>query len=349
MSTSERGRSRSLALALALVFAAPPFACWTVPVSAAEPTSAELALARELFAQGVKLEEAHDWTGALAKFRQIAAVKQTPAVHFHLGLCLQNTGKLGSAYVEFQRAEVGADLDQTPAAALIGTKAKEHLADLVGKVPMVALHLPGDLVGASGVKVVLDGEAVSIEKISAIPLDIGNHAVHVEAQGRVPFDAAITIVGSESKSVDVVLPLAKTTPPPPPTTVLVDRDRDSNNTSAPRVWPWVVGAVGVAALAGAGTMYAYRASALAELEGACGNGHADCPPSKRAVADHGHTYATVGNVLLVVSGVALTTATVWLLLPSSSNATSPPKSSSGSMQLYVGGASLLGGGVIGSF
>lgn len=312
------------------------------PAFAQAPSNAELAQARELFAQGVKLEEAHDWAGALEKFRQTAAIKQSPAVHFHLGLCLQNTGKLGGAYVQFQRAVAGAELEQTPAAALISAKAKEHLGDLAGKVPFAELHLPSGLVD---LRIFVDGRPAALEKTS-IALDPGEHRLRVEAEGRTPFELVFTVAVGEQKTIDVALPVVATPPPPPPVVL-----RPPPVATPARPWPWVIGIVGVASLAGAGVMYGYRASAIAELEGACGNGHSDCPPSKRSVADHGRTYATVGNVLLGVGGVALTTATIWLLWPSSASSSSEHAKSptTGSVQPYVGGPSLLGVGLTGSF
>ncbi|MGZ3423702.1 MAG: hypothetical protein ACXVEE_37920 [Polyangiales bacterium] len=342
-----RGSERVAALVLSFALAL------ATPVSyAAEPSPADLAAARELFGQGVKLEEAHAWSAALEKFTQVAAVKQTPAVHFHLGLCLQNTGKLASAYLEFKRAEAGAALDPSPDGALIGSKAKKHLGELVGKVPFLTLRIPD---GATGLAVTIDGERVTeashapndaegpssvAPERRPIAVDPGEHVVRVESTGRVPFERKITLEVGEAKTVDVALPSSST---PTPTPVKETPRPQPVASSGAGPLPWIIGAIGVAAFAGAGTMYAYRGAAIAELEGACSSGHSDCPPSKRSVADHGRTYTLAGNILLVAGGVAIATSVVLFVLPR------PKSSTSGSVRVYVGGASPLGGGLMGSF
>ncbi|MEO7096259.1 MAG: hypothetical protein ABI175_23570, partial [Polyangiales bacterium] len=94
----------AISLAASLSLARLPFFVG-VPLAFAEATTAELTAARELFDEGLKLEEKNQWQPALDRFRKVAAVKATPAVRFHMGLCLENLGKLVDALNEFERAQ----------------------------------------------------------------------------------------------------------------------------------------------------------------------------------------------------------------------------------------------------
>jgi hypothetical protein len=58
-----------------------------ITAQAEEPSRATLAKAREEFRRGLALEAAGDWSGALAAFKEVALVKSTPQVRFHIAQC----------------------------------------------------------------------------------------------------------------------------------------------------------------------------------------------------------------------------------------------------------------------
>ena len=64
-------------------------------------TDSELVEARKLFEKGIVQEEAGDWAGALESFRKVALVRANHVVRFHVGLCLEMTGRLVTARDEF--------------------------------------------------------------------------------------------------------------------------------------------------------------------------------------------------------------------------------------------------------
>lgn len=296
MQASDPLFSRSIVLLLALALATPSVA------RAAEPSATELAVARELFAKGVALEEAHQWADALETFRKVAAVKMTAAVHFHLGLCLENTGKLVDALNEFNRADEATGADD-PDAALIIEKSKKHVSTLEARVPRVVVSAPKDV---DGVAVTLDDAPIAATLVgSAIPIDPGTHVVRATAPRRVAFERSFTASDSTSTKVDVVLPIDPNAPPDP----VLTADAPSSTTSSDHVWPWIFGGFGVAALAGAGAMFALRANALSELESSCPS-HSDCPPDKQSTYDRGRRDAILGDVLLGVGAAAVVTSIV---------------------------------------
>jgi tetratricopeptide (TPR) repeat protein len=71
---------------------------------AAEPTPSEISVARRLFDEGKAAEDAARWREAADKFRQAAAIKDTPGIRFHLARCEEEQGAFVEALVEYDRA-----------------------------------------------------------------------------------------------------------------------------------------------------------------------------------------------------------------------------------------------------
>jgi hypothetical protein len=336
-STAGPGRKRfAFALAICVVGTTMPRV-----VPAAEPTAAEIAAALELFQEGLRLEEKRDWSGALDRFRRVAAVKTTPQVRFHIALCLENLGKLVDALVEFQRAQ--RDAVET-GATNVSTNAPKHISDLRERIPRVIVALPS---GVSDPSVSIDGTTVAAALVgTAVPLDPGPHTLVVEAKGRRSFTKSFELTErAPPLTIDVELPEETDAGGPSPGP---DPDRKGPKDEKPTrsALPFVVGGIGLAALAGGGVMYALRGSTITELEEACGPTRDRCPDDKRALADRGQTYTTVGNVLLGVGVVAVGAAVVLYVTGG------PSKSSSSSARAMIQptvGPGTFGLGLSGAF
>src|SRR5689334_12765207 len=65
---------------------------------------ATLSHARERFREGLALEAAGDWQRALATFKEVALVKSTPQVRFHIGQCEEKTGDYVQALGSYRLA-----------------------------------------------------------------------------------------------------------------------------------------------------------------------------------------------------------------------------------------------------
>ena len=346
-----RRGSPFVALSLAASLSLPFFAA--IPGAFGDPTTAELTAARELFDQGLKLEEKNQWKDALERFRKVAAVKATPAVRFHMGLCLENLGKLVDALNEFERAQSEASADTSTGGQTVVKNSQKHVDELRERIPRVTIQVPD---GAKDVAITIDGSSVSAAVIgTAIPLDPGTHVVHVTATGKTPFDKQFDLVEKGAPTiVDVVLgdaPVATdptTTDTTTTSTTTADTPPPSKGGAGP--WPWIIGGIGVAALGGAAVMYAKRSSTISQLDDTCGADRSRCPQSKSDIADSGKTYTTVGNVLLGVGGAAVITAVVLLIVAPSSSAgeTKSAAIKPGSIA-FGGGPAPLGFGVQGAF
>jgi hypothetical protein len=308
MRTSARACSLLVAVAVATT---------SIPIASAQ-TTAEIAAARELFEEGLKLEDKGQWNEALERFKKVSAVKMTPQVRFHIALCLENTGKLVDALVEFQRAQSDAASDST--ASVVASNAGKHVADLKERIPRVVVKVPS---GIDGITVTIDDAPVSGGLTGTpIPLDPGAHKIVVQAPTRTTFTKNVELVErGKVVTVEASLPSAEAN-----NDVVGDDKKDDKpeptKSGGAGPLPWIFGGLGVAALAGGGVLHLLARGTVSDLEEACGPNRSACPESMRDTAERGKTYSTYGNVLLGVGVLGVATAAVlFIVAPSSTEKT----------------------------
>lgn len=168
----------------------------------AEPTAAEVAVARKAFADATELEKDKKWAEAEAKLREAIAIKETPGLRYHLGFCLENQHKLVEALVEYDRAEEMLRL---------GAKAPD-VSELLGpardgvkkRVAGIKLELPAKV---EGVVIELDGVPVKPALIGkVVPQNPGKLVITARAPGRQPFRREIELDEGESRELTIDLP-----------------------------------------------------------------------------------------------------------------------------------------------
>lgn len=180
----------AFAFVLGLSFAGGP--------ATAEPSAAEIAVARRLYGEAVKLEEAGKWAEAETKLREAIAIKETPGLRFHLAVAQEKQGKLVEALVDYDRAheiiERGArapDVEQ-----LLGP-AREAVR---GRIPSLTVSAPA---GVDGATLEVDGKPMAQTLFGqAIPLNPGKHAVRIQAPGFSTFEAEVTLAEAEKKTIE---------------------------------------------------------------------------------------------------------------------------------------------------
>jgi len=276
----------------------------------AEPTPQELVKAREAFRQGVQLEAANDWVGALAKFEAVASVRMTPAVRFHIARCQQRLGKLLEAQGGYRLAAYEAQNSKDPNAAEVQREASEALAEIEQKIPKLIIKRGKGVETAS---ITVDGVTIGESSIGKeFPVNPGSHTIEFkDSDGNVNKQVA-TLAEGESKTLDLVAEVvaappkpsasvsAEPPPPPPP-----PAESGSN------VLPWVVVGVGGASLIASGVFYMQRSSAISDLDSACKDSR--CPASLEDTGNKGKTYTTLGNITLGLGLVGVGVGTYLLL------------------------------------
>lgn len=267
------------------VIAAVPERAWASDA----PSAAELSEARERFAEGRKLEEAGKFSEALTAFQQVARVKTTPQVRFHIALCLMHTGKLVDALENFRIAiqEAGATAPNVVA------EAKEHIAALEKRVAAVTIDVPSS--EPTGSVVNFDGRVVS--RSTEFYAEPGKHRVELVRSGQTVGQRELEAHAGEHLHFEL--------------TAGDDGSAGGDDGAhGRRVASFISFGVAGASAIGLGVFVFLRADRLAQLEAACPSLQG-CAPSLEPVVRDGKTYSAMANVF---GGVAIATAAAGVAL-----------------------------------
>jgi len=329
-------RSIAVGLCLALATAAPP--AFAAPES--KQTTKEIDRARAQFQQGLALETAGDWAGALALFQQVALVRLTPQVRFHIGLCEEHLGQLAAALGDYELAAHEADEAKV---AEVSAQVASRRDDLRARIPQLTLARGP---GAEYASVSLDGVSLGASSIGPkLPVDPGPHRIEAIASGFKPFRATIDISEKEAKRIEITLeriPTPAQAPEPAGSSGSGANDQVEPE-AKPNLLPFVVGGAGVASL-GAGVVFLLlRQNAINTLDRECTllPGRV-CPASSQSTFDQGKTYNLLADITLGV-GVAAVGAGAVLYF------TQKPKTATATFVAPGAPGAALGASVVGAF
>ncbi len=187
--------------ALALVLAS------SLPALVAAPSIARAQItpgkehAKRLFDEGLELEKKNDFAGALAKYKEASAIAITAGLRFHIGYCLEMTGKLVAALEEYEAAEkLARDQNKQD----VRTAVAARLEPLKSRVPQIAIRLGTPVNGA---EVQVDGVTVGSALLDgkSFRIDPGDHVVTARAPGHAPWRRDVRIAEAATTRVDVPL------------------------------------------------------------------------------------------------------------------------------------------------
>ena len=220
------------------------------PVVRASGSEADLKAARKLFLQAEQDEDSGRWSDALAKLRDVAQVKLTAGVRYHIALCEQNLGQLASALEDYVAAERQSHAEEAQDVLhLVG----KRLEDLRARVPRLTVRVVPPRADAV---LTLDGKPLTAADADAgIPVDPGPHHLEASAPEATPSSIVVTLHEHEVTALDIHLP---TTPPASPPPAPVSAARAIPWTPSPREpsgsqrGPAIVTTVGAVALAAGG-------------------------------------------------------------------------------------------------
>jgi tetratricopeptide (TPR) repeat protein len=310
----------------------------------AQTSAHHLTQAREGYRAGLALEAAGNWSAALAKFQEVAAVKITPQVRFHIALCQDRLGKWTEALGGYRIAVSEA---RAARANQVVQEAERALQKLESRIPKFVIRLKQ---GSEAASVKLDGVPIGATSLgNPILVDPGGHLIEVALPGRAP--RQLTVVAEEGRVEQVEVDATEETAAAPAATEaatptaapLREKPAGEAPRTSPRVLPWVVLGTGGAALVASGVFYGLRASALSRLDDNCYDA-ARCPTSEKSTYDKGRTYTMAGNIALGVGAVGVGLGTVLLLTggtkQSSAARASPP--AQGRLIVHPSGVSLQG-------
>lgn len=159
------------------------------PISAPDGDAAR---ADALFEEGRALMASGDHAAACPKLEESQRIRPGIGTLFNLADCHEKTGQLVLAYREFtevaERTKVALQADREKIA-------RERLAALEAKVPVVIVTLPDDLEDAT---ILLDGTELPPSQMGVPqPLEPGEHVITATAPGDEPVEQRFTVAAGD--------------------------------------------------------------------------------------------------------------------------------------------------------
>ncbi len=275
------------------------------------------ASAVELFDAGQKLLAEGHVSEACPKFGESYRLDPQLGALLHLGDCLEQEGRLASAYAAFREA---AELAHNKADDR-QTLAEERGRALEPRLTRLRIDVTERV---EGLEVLRDGLVLSVGSLGvSMPVDPGQHEIEARAPGYESWHGH-SVVAGEGRSETFVIPALNqktasapaATPPPPPTNATTPAPLSTTRGTPLRTLGFVAGGAGVLGL-GAGVYFlVQKGNKLAERDDVCPSG-VDCAPGSQAridsLTEDARGQATLSTISFVAGGV-LTAAGVALIV-----------------------------------
>ncbi len=250
--------------------------------------------------------DAGSYVVALESYRKADSIVGVPTTGLAVARALERLDRLREARDVASRVASSKPVAGEP---YLLTDARNRAAalvrDLERSIPTLQIVVTGNP-EAARVSLTIDGVEIPNEGSAPVPLDPGEHAYGIGAEGFQPIAARLTLERNERRRVEHVL--VPVSPPPR------ERRARSSSTSAVVYAGFGVGAAGILVGTTAGILSLSRAASAKEM---CDG--TECWPEARGDADSSKQLATASNIAFGVGLVGLGVGIVGLLT------SSPPK------------------------
>ena len=258
------------------------------------------AAAEALFVAGREAVLRGDYAAACPKFAESDRLDPAPGTLMNLADCEEHVHHPAAAWSRWKEA-----LEQLPPDDPRLPLARERAAAIEKLVPRLTLRLAKTKASAT---VTRDGAEVGPGALGiALPVEPGEHAIVVTAPGYE--ERRYTVSLREGESAEQPIDAGAKLPDPP-------GDRRPLAAPSPggtrRTVGYVLGGVGLAALAAGGVTGLLAVAKKGDLDGNC-YPKTVCNDAGADAAKSGRTFATVSTVAFITDGVALTAGTVLVL------------------------------------
>jgi hypothetical protein len=288
-----------------------------------QPQAENVAAARALGLQGIKLADAGDCPGAIEKLSRAEALYHAPSILGRLGECQVNVGQVVVGTENLNRV-VREELPANAPKAFrdAQTRAKGALAAALPKIARLTVKVdPPD----AKPNVTVAGAPIPAALLGAErPTDPGTHEVVVIAPGYLTQTTTVTLAEGGSQELDLKLqkdPNAVAAAPPPPPPPVVVAAAPAPLTDAPpkksHTLAYVALGVGGAGLLVGGVTGFLALGKKSDLDGCQDK---KCPTSQEDTLDSAKSMATISTVGFAVGFVGVGAGIVLLLTGGSDNA-----------------------------
>lgn len=295
--------------------------------NAEEDSATEIAAARTLAVDGLKLAQAGKCDEAIPKLERSEKLHHSAIVLSRLGECKVSEGKLVEG-TEMLRKVLREPLPANPSPALSKAYERAQLVLDQAKPKLAGLTVSIAVPAGAELKLTVDGSVVANTLVdSELPADPGEHVVEASAPGYLKSSARVTLGSADKKTVTLKLEVDPNAPAPAPVGAGAEVapvaaaqaapakvvTENSAPPDAPRRAPskapayaaWSVGAIGI----GVGTAFGVMAmKGKSDLNGQCPND--SCPPSSSGDVDSAKLKGNISTVAFAVGGAGLVLGTV---------------------------------------
>jgi hypothetical protein len=330
---------------------------WPTLVHAQEESrSADVAAARELAIEGLKLAETGQCIPAVDRLSRAEKLHHAPIVLGRLGECEIAIGRIVDGTEDLRRLlrEV-VPSNPTPALVKALARAQGVLDQSKGRIALLNISVREP---ATNVTVTVDGQLVPQALFDrGRPTDPGEHNVEATAPGYLKASRVVNLTPGEKQELNFRLTLAPESPvnpkaatatvgahksqvPRQPSSKTPQNTTDNSSvsnearTESPSYTPsYVLWSVGAASAAVGGVFGFLALKGKRDLDKSCtGN---SCPPSSQSQLDSARRDATLSTVLLATGGGLLAVGTV-VYLVTGTNTEKPPSNTSASVEPVLG-------------
>lgn len=290
----------------------------------------DIALARSIGTEGLRLAETGNCEAAVDKLTRAERLFHAPTTLERLGECQVKLGHYVEGTENLRRVARERLGENAPAPFVTAQQhAKEALDAAMQHIAKLRVDVAGPAAGDVVLKI--DGEAVSTASIGAErPIDPGKHTIEASAPGFKPTQTSVTIPDAGAKAIALKLERDLTVK-------IVPHEEPRPESHSVRVlWPAGIAlGIGGAGLILGGVWGGVAIGKKNDLVAACGG--TSCPPAQHGAFDDLSTFATLSTVGFIVGGVAAAAGVVLFFV-------APRKTVVESVALHasLGGATLVG-------
>jgi hypothetical protein len=280
--------------------------CLCGPALGQTQSPEDLAMARALGTEGVRLADAGECGSAIPKLAAAEKLYHAPTTLERLGECEIGVGKLVSGTERLNQVlREPLPPGAPPAFQTARKRAQDALGPALARIAKLRIHVDG--ASADAVTVAVDGAPMPSALLDTPrPTDPGTHQITATAPGFLAASATVNVPdgGNSSASLTLALepqvapppvaqnpaPPAPSPAPPPPAASAPPPPPPQGSANVPAIVSFIAGGVGVAV----GSIFGVLAlGSKSTLDGECGSAKQTCAPSDVSALS---TNAWVSNV-----------------------------------------------------
>ncbi len=298
-----------------------------------EPTDSELAAARTLGVEGVKLASAGNCTEAVRLLERAAALYAAPTILLPLARCQIGMGRLVDGVAVLKRI-LDTELPADASTQFVDAQAEAEtlLSTTLPRVPRVSISV--EVLGDVQPQVLVDGKPVAASQLAGLTLNPGTHKLTAQAPGYKLEHRTITLKPSDRLQVVFTLE-----PKPIPKAAAQEPTGDQPPSLGPEATDhtlgWLSLGIGGAGLVTGGVLGIIASGKENQLDKDCPNGR--CPPRLGAELSNTKAYALGSTIGFAVGILGLGVGSYLLFFDQPSTAAPARQASAPRVGAFIGG------------